>query len=89
MNTINKYKKHLTLSDRIRIKGLLNECKSFRKIKQKGNNLNGLFENSGFKDKVPFVCNSCQSKSCRKTIYFYRAKEIHKNYRFTLVDTRI
>ena len=109
MNTINKYKKHLTLSDRIRIEGLLNEGKSFRKIsieiskshntvsrevferriKQKGNSFNGLSQNSCFKDKAPFVCNGCPSKSCRKTKYFYRAEEAHKNYRFTLVDSRV
>ena len=110
MNTINKYKKHLTLSERIKIEGFLNEGKSFRKIaieigkahntisrevlerriKQRGNNFNGIVQNSCFKDKAPFVCNSCQSrKGCRKHKYFYRAEEAHKNYRFTLIDSRV
>ncbi len=110
MNTINQYKKHLTLSQRIKIEGYLNEGKSFRKIaeeigkahntisrevlerriKQKGNNFNGLIKESCFKEKSPFVCNNCPSrKGCRKHKYFYRAEEAHNDYKFTLVDSRV
>ena len=34
MNTINKYKKHLTLSERIKIESHLNQRKSFRKMSE-------------------------------------------------------
>ena len=110
MNTTNKYNKHSTLSDRIKIEGFLNQGKSFRKIaieinkahntiskevqkrriKQKGNNFNGLILNCCYKDNSPYVCNGCSSrKGCRKHKYFYRADEAHKDYQFTLVDSRI
>ena len=110
MNTINKYKKHLTLSERIKIESHLNQRKSFRKmsedigkahntisrevqerrIKQKGNNFNGLVQNCCYRNKSPYVCNGCESrKGCRKNKYFYRAEEAQKNYRHTLIESRV
>ena len=60
-----------------------------RRVLVKGNHFNNFNTKCNKTDKSPFVCNGCPNKNkCKKSKYFYYAKDANDNYRSTLVESR-
>ena len=75
MTTISNYKKHLKLSERIKI--------------EKGNHFNNFNKKCEKLNTAPFVCNGCPNrKKCKYDKFYYSAENAQNEYFKTLVESR-